>query len=752
MHVTDTITSDLTVVGGGMAGTCAAVAAARLGLDVALVNDRPVLGGNASSEVRVWVNGATGGRHNRYSREGGLMEEILLENKARNPDGNADLWDTVLIDLVRAEPTLELFLNTLVDEIETDDGEITAVAGSQQMSERRFRFESPLFVDATGDGVLAERAGAPWRMGREAADEYGEVAAPDQADNRTLGSSIMFYTKRVDEPVPYTPPDFAHDFTQDPPEVLARRADPDDHRCLYWWIEYGGESDLDPIRDNEEIRDELWAMVYGAWDYIKNSGAFDPDDVADLQLEWAGKIPGKRESRRILGEYVITEHDLVEQRRFDDAIGHGGWSIDLHPPAGFYDDQGRGSEHWHLDAPYAIPYRCLVPQEVDNLLLAGRHISATHVAFGSIRVQMTLATLGQAAGTAAVLCTEDETTPRALADDGIDRLQQLLLREDQWVIDVPNDDPGDLARTATVTGSAHDPLAVTTADEHYALTKELGIYVPTDEPIETLTLWLGGGDEPGSLGVTVHDVASPEQYVPDREQRQLTVDVPAGAPAAVEIPIDANPGDGQGVFVILDASAEVSIAARSGRQPGLLAGWRRETGGNRLADGGREDAWPTTDWVPRLAVEPEPTVYGPESVVDGYARPFGLPHCWRVTADDPEAIDEQLTLEWSEPVTIAAVQCTFNSRLTPWYNALVPTDEPRVERCVRDYRIEARLEGEWTTVTAATGNYQRFRRHTFDAVTADALRLVVEATNGLSAAEVFELRAYGPEVNPLPDV
>ena len=751
MQATDVITSDLTVVGGGMAGTCAAVAAARLGLEVALVNDRPVLGGNASSEVRVWVNGATGGRHNRYAREGGLMEEILLENKARNPDGNADIWDTVLIDLVRDEPTLDLFLNTLVDEIETDGEEITAVAGSQLMSERRFRFESPWFVDATGDGVLAERAGAPWRMGREAADEYGELAAPDEADERTLGSSIMFYTKRVDEPVPYTPPDFAHDFTEDPPEVLARRADPDDQRCLYWWIEYGGEADLDPIRDNEEIRDELWAMVYGAWDYIKNSGAFDAAEVADLQLEWAGKIPGKRESRRILGEYVTTEHDLVDQRRFEDTVGHGGWSIDLHPPAGFYDDQGRGSEHWHLDGPYAIPYRCLVPQDVDNLLLAGRHVSATHVAFGSIRVQMTLATLGQAAGTAAALCRADDVTPRGLVDEGIDQLQQLLLREDQWVIDVPNEDPDDLARSATVSASSHDPLAVTTADERHALSDELGIYVPTDEPIETLTLWLGA-DEPTDLAVTVHDVGKPENYVPGRERRTLHIDVPLGEPAPVELPVDTDPGDGRGLFLILEAAPAVSIAARSGTQPGLLAGWRRETGGNRLAGGGRDDAWPTTSWVPRMAIDPEPRAYEPAAVVDGYARPFGMPHCWRASAQEAEAIDEHVTLEWDEPVEIASVQCTFNSRLTPWYNALVPTDEPRVERCVRDYRIEARIDGAWTTVADASGNYQRFRRHSFDAVTTDAIRLVVEATNGLAAAEVFELRAYGPQVDPLPGV
>jgi hypothetical protein len=753
MREAERVDADLTVVGGGIAGTCAAVAAAREGLDTVLVNDRPVLGGNSSSEVRVWVNGATGGAHNRYVREGGIMEEILLENKARNPDGNADLWDMVLQDLVDDEPNLDVYLNTLIDEVDSSGTTIESVAGSQGMSERRFRFDSEYFVDATGDGVLAAHTDAEWIQGREGTDAFDERVAPERPDEKTLGSSIMFYTEEREEPVPFEPPDFAHDFRDDPPAVLAQRADPDDRRCCYWWIEYGGEAEMDPIADNEAIRDELWAMAFGAFDYLKNSGEFPEEDVENLALDWVGKIPGKRESRRFRGAHVLTEHDLVEQRRFPDSVGHGGWSIDLHPPAGFYDDQGRGSEHWHLDGPYAVPYRSLYVPTVENMWLAGRHISASHVAFGSIRVQMTLGTLGQAVGTAAAIASSEDTTPEGVHADHLETLQQALRREDQWVIDDDRRDPADHAPEATVSASDERSPAVRNADTSAALEESLGVYLAADRHVDAVQFRLDA-EETTDIDVTVHETDRPENYVPGDELTTATVTVPADGPSWVTVPVDVDPDEGQGLFCVLEAESDVTVLGRETRLPGIVAGWRSPGFEPDMVDEGRDVRWNPLPWVPCVEVDPIGELYGASTVTDGHARPYGLPHCWRtggreVTRHDAEARFVEppvITCEWDEPRSIAGVQLTFDTRLTINFNPLTPTDEPRVAETVRDYRIEARVGGEWETLEHVTGNYRRFRRHVFDPVQTDQLRVVVESTNGAPYAEVFELRAYDEQV------
>jgi hypothetical protein len=746
----NTVEADVTVVGGGVAGTCAALAAARDGAETALVNDRPVLGGNASSEVRVWVNGATGGNHNKYAREGGLMEELLLENKHHNPNGDADLWDAVLVDAVREQERLSLFLNTLVTEVESEGGTVAAATGHQQQTERSYRFESDVFVDATGDGVLAAQAGAEWVTGREGAAAFDEPAAPDTGDDRTLGSSIMFYSKETDEPVEYEPPAFARDFKDDPPAVVGQRTDPQTRRCCYWWIEYGGDEDLDTVADADEIRDELWAVVYGVWDYIKNSGEFPDEEVDNLVLEWVGKLPGKRESRRFRGDYVLRETDLVEQREFDDAVGHGGWPIDLHPPAGIYDDQGEAASQRHVPGPYAFPYRILTTPELDNVLLAGRHVSATHVAFGSLRVQMTLATAGQAAGTGAALAADRGCDVSAVATDHCDTLQQTLLREDQWVPGVAAADPDDLAPEATVRASSAQPARLETPDTTATLDRDIGLHVSCDR-LDSLSLLLSGN---GTLDVDVYREGRPENYVPDEGVRSESVAVPADR-SWVEIPVGADAGDGRGLFLVLGANDDVTVHARERELTGVMAFPRGQTGG----DAADETVWGRdghharlpTGWVPCFRPDPEPDLYAAANLTDGHARPYGLPHSWvsepfATDDEDGAAADEAwVELDWSAPREVAAVQLTTNTALTRWYNVFGSEDRAEPET-VRDYRIEARVDGAWEQVARAEGNYRRHRRHVFDPVETDRLRVTVEATNGVPWAELFELRAYGPDV------
>lgn len=440
---------DFVVVGGGMAGVCAAMAAARLGSRVALLNDRPVLGGNASSECRVWICGAD--CHGRVpdARETGILEELRAENQRRNPQESPWMWDAILWDAVTREPNLRLFLNTRCYDAEAHEaGRIRAAIAMQIGSERRLRFEAPLFMDASGDGEFAFRAGAEFRSGREARSEFGESLAPEKPDSLTLGSSLLFTVKDMARPAKFDPPPWARKFETDD-DLPFRGHHTFDHPCNFWWIEWGGERDT--IGDNEEIRDELLRILFGVWDHIKNRGDHKADNLA---LGWIGFVPAKRESRRFIGDHILTESDLENRVLFEDRVSYGGWSIDLHPPKGIY-HAGRPSEHKEVGL-YSIPLRSMYSRNVENLFLGGRLMSGTHVAHGSYRVMGTLAAAGQAAGTAAAFCRKHGCSPRDVGQRYIGEIQRQLLRDDCYIIGLPNADNDDLARKAKVSASSAD--------------------------------------------------------------------------------------------------------------------------------------------------------------------------------------------------------------------------------------------------------------------------------------------------------
>ena len=388
--------ADLVVGGGGLTGVCCAIAAARDGLRVVLVQDRPVLGGNASSEVRLWALGATShmGNNNRWSREGGIIDEILVENTFRNKEGNPVLFDMVLIDKILSEKNITLLLNTVIHEVSKKDARnIASVTAFNPQNGTEYRITGRLFADCTGDGTIGYLAGASYRMGAEDSQVYGEAFAPDKETyGELLGHSILFYTKDTGRPVRFTPPDFA---LKNAGECISKLQDPQyfvsgQQGCKYWWLEYGGR--LDTVTDTEKIKLELWKVVYGVWDYIKNSGKFPQMDT--WTLEWAGLFPGKRESRRFKGLYTITQQDLIEQHHHYDAVAYGGWAIDLHPSDGVY-APGKACNQWHSKGVYQIPYRCYVTPDLDNMFIGGRIMSSSHVANGSTRVMCTAALGGE---------------------------------------------------------------------------------------------------------------------------------------------------------------------------------------------------------------------------------------------------------------------------------------------------------------------------------------------------------------------
>jgi len=436
--------ADVCVIGGGMAGLCAAIASARNGARTVLLHDRPVLGGNASSEVRMWICGA----HGKHNKETGILEEIQLANLHRNPSLNYSIWDSVLYEKAFFEPNLTTHLNCSVLDAEMDGQRITSVTGWQLTSQLWHTVSARQFIDCSGDSILAPLTGAAWRTGRESSAEFGEDIEPAEADDRTMGHSLLIQVHRTDEAQPYTPPKWAHKFEK--PEDLAYRIR-GVHAHNFWWVEVGGINDT--IHEAEPIRDQLMRIVYGVWDYIKNV-APEREEAANWAIHWIGSHPGKRESRRYEGDHIMTQYDIEAAGRFDDVVAFGGWTMDDHHPAGLL-YPGKPTIFHPAPSPYGIPYRSLYSRNVDNLLFAGRNISVTHAALSSTRVMATCAVIGQAAGTAAALCIEHGASPRGVYESHLPRLQQTLMDDDCFLPGFSRDVDRLLEQTGeTLTGEA----------------------------------------------------------------------------------------------------------------------------------------------------------------------------------------------------------------------------------------------------------------------------------------------------------
>jgi hypothetical protein len=421
---------DFCVIGGGLAGMCAAVSAARHGAKVVLMQDRPVLGGNASSECRVQISGAARGGQIPHVRETGILEEFRLDNMYYNPHEVFTIQDAVFYETALQEPNLTVLMNCTCQEAEMEGDRIVSVNGWQLTTETRHTVVATLFADCSGDSILAPLTGAEFRVGREARDEFGESIAPEVADSRTMGMSILFFTREYDSPQPFDPPSWAYRF-EDCDDLPFGEQGHRRWRTGYWWVELGGEHDS--IHDTEMLRDELLKIAYGVWDHLKNH-CRHRDQVANHALDWMQFLPVKRESRRYVGDHILTQGDIESEGRFDDIVAYGGWTMDDHHPAGFWSVKtGEPATIWHpCPSPYGIPYRILYSRNIDNLMFAGRNVSSSHAAMSSTRVMGTCAVMGQAAGTAAALAVEKGITPREVGEH-MRVLQQRLLRDDCYL-------------------------------------------------------------------------------------------------------------------------------------------------------------------------------------------------------------------------------------------------------------------------------------------------------------------------------
>jgi hypothetical protein len=764
---------DVVVVGGGLAGAAAAIAAARLGNHVALVQDRPVLGGNASTEIGVPPQGDTT-REPLDPGETGIIEEF-------DPKGGGHRdWSTPMEKVVRTQKNLDLFLNTRATGVAMKDKTtMDAVEALDVRAGTRYRFAGRLFIDCTGDGWIGFWAGAEYRHGSEGRDEYGETIAGDSANTQTMGNTIYAMNFRThDKPIPFEAPPWAYkwtspeDFDKDPVGAYqtkgerppnfdnltkGRGREPKTANAGHheWWVELGGMHDT--IKDAEWIRDELLRINVGLWDYAKNYNPKFKDANQNKELAWMNYVPGTRESRRLLGNYVMTQKDYADKIVHRDTIAYCGWGTDIHHPWGFF---AKGNEYYSgFHQKQSIPYRSIYSKNISNLLMAGRDISVSHIALGSTRVMRTCCIIGQAAGTAAAIANLHYTTPRGVYEKYLDELQDQLLKDGAYLMGRPNRDARDLARSATVSASSFASIP------NPRLAKKKGISggLIHDLNMARAVMFTAGGagilpvnlnsvalylrsdrDTSTSLRAVLRVAKKLGDFSETANLAEAAASIPPKSSGWIEFKLGAKLEPGKPYYVALPRSdglkwdlyptqPEGTARAYGGPKWTLMAGcykFRLNPGGEPTGAGSGgtgilpvsnhgQDAHATTS---SAAVRLEPG-----NVVGGWNRAVaGAPNSW---APDPrQPLPQWIELTFKQPVQFNTVHVTFQL----------------ASMAAAAYRLDAGKDGkEWKTVARADNNTQRRGIHSFAPVTADRLRLVLESssTSG-TLPRVCEIRVY----------
>jgi hypothetical protein len=707
--------SDLVVVGGGMAGSCAAITAARNGLRVVLVQDRPVLGGNGSSEVRLWILGATShmGNNNRWSREGGVVDEILVENLFRNKEGNAVIFDTILLEKVKEEKNITLLLNTMVFDLEKkDDAHISMLKAFCSQNSTLYLLNAPLFCDASGDGIVGYKSGATFRMGAENQIEFGERFTPTKEYGELLGHTMYFYSKDTGKRVKYVAPSYAlKDITKIP---KFKNINTGQMGCNFWWFEFGGRGDT--VYDTEDIKWELWSVIYGVWDYIKNSGKFPESE--NLTLEWVGTIPGKRESRRFEGPYMLKQQDIVDQVHFYDAVSFGGWAIDLHPADGVFSELPSCNQY-HSKGIYAIPYRCFISKDIKNLFLAGRLISASHVAFGSTRVMATSAHGGQVVGMAAALCREMGCRPEELAGSSlISLLQQKLNLQGQSIPGVPIDQSLNLAAKAYIEASGELLLDQLAFDgEWYNLNTAAGQLLPLQKGIAYTFEVSVDAECSTMLEVELQVSSKVFNFTPDMLVEKQGIPLIKGI-QQVKISFSKTLQEDQYGFLIFRNNREVKIRCSEKRLSGIVSVFNNSN--PAVNNYGRQTPPENSGfesfefWCPErrpkgqnlaMTIAPPLNCFSCRNIVNGFTRPYIRSNAWVARWNDPAP---WLTFKWDEPLPIRSVTLFFDTDFDhPMESTQMGHPEDVIPFCIRNYTIK---DGNGTVLFEKRDNHQTINR------------------------------------------
>lgn len=714
-----TIHADITIAGGGLAGVCAAIAAARQGRTVSLIQNRPVLGGNSSSEIRVWTRGSTGGG-NLFSEEMGILGELKLANQYKNPEGNPILWDEILLDAVYQEHAISLFLNTLVVDVAHQDGHIQSLTALEINSERRFQFRSPVYVDATGDGFIAASAGLPYVIGKECNGTYGEEHAPAQFEPTTQGCTILMTFIKRDRPVAFVPPSYAYpiEYIEKLLNNGGRMVSEKSNGCDFWWVEFGGQKDT--INEIASITLELKRLTLGIYNYIKNSGKFDADT---LELNWTGSLPGKRESRRFVTEYVLTETDILQNRTFNDVAFHGGWYLDFHPSEGIY-SKADFCTQIPVDL-YGIPLRCLFSSQIDNLLVCGRILGASHAAFASTRIMDTCALSGQAAGTAATVLVSDQLkTPDLLDKSVYARIQALLVEGDMLL-------PGYHQETISenIHVEASSVIDGLPGKECGALSchRDCFLAIPT-ELAAVSSLFLDAKQE-ALLQVSYRYAALPSRNSKQGEWFHGMLELKQGR-TSVDLARFSRKEDAY-LLLVLHASHGVSIPLVNKDLVGVLCGLRDSA----------------TYHHPLLSIRSFVS-YGPENLINGHSRPYNRAHIWLSGKEEQPTI--RLNLEKSRSITAISLffDCGLSEEMVssrvadvdPHHNIQLRSGvSPNL---VRDFDVYARIGDEDVLVRRIRDNYQRHVMVRFECCDTASLLIRFLRTHGSEHTGVYAIRIH----------
>jgi hypothetical protein len=782
---------DFVVIGGGLAGICAAVTAARKGTRTALVQDRPVLGGNASTEIRVPPVGATQCNF-AYTRETGLIEELFLNNLYRNPTWSPEGWNLELESLVRNEPNLDLFLNCGVSSVETTFSDNNSSASSNlrvlsikaycSMAETWHLFFAPYFADCSGDGIVGAEAGAIYRYGVEARAEFDEPMCPDEPARETMGMSLQLRARDAGRPIPFLKPKWvnlelnADDFG--PYRPVNEHFFPDTGG--FWWLEWGGE--LDTVHDTMKIKDEVQCITLAVWDYLKNRSPI-ADKLITYELDWMGAVPGKRESRRFEGDHILTMGDIDGQVQFEDAVAYGGWGFDHHPPGGFH-DKVTPSTHQYFRGPHNVPLRSLYSRNVSNLFFAGRNISATHYALSSTRVMLTCAQLGEAVGIAAAHAVRLGCETRALTKGLIfAEIKHDLHRADHHIHAIPVAIPQDIAPAASVSASSvysgHEPVEPWGTEPLTGARMQL-LTILTDR-VESIQVRLDAGTAT-QIDYSFNQGPANSSTYPDKELIAGRIAINPGDDQWITLPISCDIAQPGWHFLIVEENPFIRlhvIESPPGQlryyprpedpiRPNPHSNWTLRSlaiGQKRAADAdGAKILAPTWNGHANgsrnisnflgfsfaCRVFPMQPMYEPGMVVNPHSRPTNLPNLW-VSKKTLFAQPEWINLEWDEPREIESIQVIFDSSLQfhfgqSWQGYAVNA----IPSIVKDYRIMARLsDGAEVVVAEVINNYQRNVVHTFNHKEVVGIRLDCGATHGIDRAQVYSVRVF-EKINDLP--
>lgn len=727
---------DVVVCGAGPGGVPAAIAAARHGAKTLLISGRPVVGGNASTEAGVGFNGASSRQYN--AREGGIAEEIVRTRFAENKN-----WTTVLQELCDKEENLTVIYNYFVNGAETVDNSIKSITALNILTNEQILILGEQFIDCSGDGWLGYYAGAKYRIGREASWQYNEDFAPEVADTRTMSGCVMRSTaggrtlyKETDHEVKFDAPDWVPKFPKG--QDYGRRIE---RVGFEWWLE--APNIYDDIYDAEMTRDELFRILLGHFNYLKNLWE-EKERAKNYILNIMPFYNAKRESRRFVGDYVLTQNDCMEGKNFEDTVCYTGWPIDLHNPKGIYSGK-EGPYFSNTHVPMAkVPFRSLYSVNIHNLLFAGRCASVSHIALGTCRLQNTIATEGQAVGTAAAICVKEGITPRILGQTRIHELQQMLIKDDQYIPGCISTDKNDIARKATVTASSEKQDEVVYAhigaeSEGFEMNKQRATFFARDVSDYVDSVWTKFTNKTNSekkVKLHVYLQHDPDGYfVEDKPVSDCTVLLPPKSTNWYEVKVDVTT---KIRYLWMWAEEAEGVWWHTYKAPALDHSYSERTSANQ--------PFPNMRSITHCVQLKKPEIHiancSAPNVINGYSRINDhVNYEW--VSDPSQGLPQWIELKLDKQQPINKIHVTLDTDMTNPSMLLPFEDFPHT--LVRAYTVEVHDGEKWITVGEVKDNFLRRIDHTFDSINATAIRINVTETGDNLTARIFEVRIYNEQ-------